>query len=96
MVLGLAHAGARVIAIAARESGEVEAVAREASGGVMPLVADVTKEADAAALVTEAIRRFSRLDILVNNAGRGMKYVSETFSRRRRASGRSIPRRGAC
>jgi 3-oxoacyl-[acyl-carrier protein] reductase len=79
MVLGLANAGARVIATAARESGEVEAVAREASGGVVPLLADVTREADAAALVTEAIRRFSRLDILVNNAGRGMKYVSETF-----------------
>jgi NAD(P)-dependent dehydrogenase (short-subunit alcohol dehydrogenase family) len=29
MVLGLANAGARVIATAARESGEVEAVARE-------------------------------------------------------------------
>ena len=78
MVLGLANAGVRVLATAARESGEVAAVAREAAG-VVPLVADVTKEADAAAVVIQATRRFGRLDILVNNAGRGMKYVSETF-----------------
>jgi NAD(P)-dependent dehydrogenase (short-subunit alcohol dehydrogenase family) len=79
MVLGLAQAGARVIATAARERDEVERVAGEGGGAVVPFVADVTQEKDCAAVVAEAISRFGRLDILVNNAGRGMKYVSENF-----------------
>jgi NAD(P)-dependent dehydrogenase (short-subunit alcohol dehydrogenase family) len=64
MVLGLARAGATVIATAARERQELERVADAQS---------------CAALVGETLRRFGKLDILVNNAGRGMKYVSENF-----------------
>jgi hypothetical protein len=80
MVLGLAAQGARVIATAARERNEVEAVAREAAlGGVLPMIADVTREEDCARVVAVATERFGRLDILVNNAGRGMKYVSDRF-----------------
>jgi 3-oxoacyl-[acyl-carrier protein] reductase len=84
MVLGLARAGARVVATAARERPEIEAVAEEArrecgKDCVVPLVADVTAEQDCRRTVETAIARFGRLDILVNNAGRGMKYVSGTF-----------------
>jgi NAD(P)-dependent dehydrogenase (short-subunit alcohol dehydrogenase family) len=45
--LGLALAGARVIATAARECAEIEQVAREADGAIVPLLADVANEADA-------------------------------------------------
>ena len=80
MTLGLAKAGATVIATAAREAGEVECVAGEAaSGRVLPVVADVAREDDCARTVATALDRCGRLDILVNNAGRGMKYVSENF-----------------
>lgn len=84
MVLGLAAAGVSVVATAGREGAEVDAVAREVGQrypeeGVLPLVADVTKEADCAAAVRATLKRFGRLDILVNNAGRGMRYVSEEF-----------------
>lgn len=80
MVLGLAAQGAHVIATAARETGEVEAVAREAAPGrVLGMTADVTREEDCAAVVASALERFGRLDILVNNAGRGMKYLSDRF-----------------
>ncbi|MBC7139901.1 MAG: SDR family oxidoreductase [Defluviimonas sp.] len=80
MVLGLAAAGARVIATASREAAEVEAVAREAGNGqVVPMLADVTREEDCARAVEVARDRFGRLDLLVNNAGRGMKYVSQRF-----------------
>ncbi|MGE0068771.1 MAG: SDR family NAD(P)-dependent oxidoreductase [Thiomonas sp.] len=80
MVLGLAAAGARVIATAARETTEVEAVAAEdASGRIIPMIADVTCEQDCQRVVALAQERFGRLDLLVNNAGRGMKYVSERF-----------------
>lgn len=79
MVLGLAKAGARVIVTAARERGEIERVAAEAGGSVVPMLADITREEDCAAVVAEATKRFGRLDILVNNAGRGMLYVNESF-----------------
>ena len=84
MVLGLAQAGIRVVATAARERTEVEAVAEEVrrscgESRVLPLVADVTQEGDCAAVVDAAVKGFGRLDILVNNAGRGMKYVSNEF-----------------
>lgn len=80
MTLGLARAGAHVVATASRESAELDAVAREAGDGrVLPLVADVTRAADCARVVATALEHFGRLDILVNNAGRGMKYVSERF-----------------
>lgn len=78
MALGLARAGAHVIATAARERGEIDALARE-SPNIVPLLADVSREDDCARTVAEASTRFGRLDILVNNAGRGMKYVSENF-----------------
>jgi NAD(P)-dependent dehydrogenase (short-subunit alcohol dehydrogenase family) len=84
MVLGLVRAGAHVVATAARERSEIEAVAREARQArgeecVWPLIADVTREEDCDRAVETAVGRFGRLDILVNNAGRGMKYVSASF-----------------
>ncbi|HEX8942424.1 MAG TPA: SDR family NAD(P)-dependent oxidoreductase, partial [Gemmatimonadaceae bacterium] len=84
MVVGLAHAGIRVVATAARERTEIEAVAAEVRQScgescVFPLVADVTQDDDCARVVDAAVEQFGRLDILVNNAGRGMKYVSNEF-----------------
>lgn len=84
MVLGLARAGAQVVATAARERAEIERVAADARAAtgrdcVLPLVADVTREADCRSAVETAVARFGGLQIVVNNAGRGMKYVSETF-----------------
>jgi NAD(P)-dependent dehydrogenase (short-subunit alcohol dehydrogenase family) len=84
MVLGLARAGASVVATAARERQELDAVAAEAqaapgAGRVVPIIADAGREEDAARMVEEAVARFGALHILVNNAGRGMKYVSESF-----------------
>jgi NAD(P)-dependent dehydrogenase (short-subunit alcohol dehydrogenase family) len=80
MALGLARAGMRVVATAARERAEIDAVAAEAGEEmIVSVLADVTREADAQRVVAAALERFGRLDILVNNAGRGMKYVSEHF-----------------
>ncbi len=84
MVLGLARAGAYVLATAARERTEIEAVAQEAQqycgeARVFPVLADVTEPSSCEMVVETATKRFGRLDILVNNAGRGMKYVSSAF-----------------
>lgn len=84
MALGLAGAGVRVIATAAREAGEIEEVASLArdqwgEDRFWPLVADVCRPEDCEEVVAVALSKWQRLDILVNNAGRGMKYVSERF-----------------
>lgn len=84
MALGLAQAGAAVMITAARERSELDHVAdevRAATGTsrIVPVLADVTREDDCAALVQTAISTFGQLHILVNNAGRGMKYASPTF-----------------
>lgn len=84
MVLGLAQVGIHVVATAARERTEVEAVAEEARQAygeplVLPFIADVSQEDDCAKAVDTALKHFGRLDILVNNAGRGMKYISNEF-----------------
>ena len=80
MALGLARAGIRVIATAAQERSEIEALTTEGGADlILPVLADVTREVDAQRVVAAALERFGRVDILVNNAGRGMKYVRETF-----------------
>jgi 3-oxoacyl-[acyl-carrier protein] reductase len=79
MALGLARAGHRVVITAARERGEIDAVAAQAQPDqIVPVIADVTREDDCERVVDTALTRFGSLDIL-NNAGRGMKYISEAF-----------------
>ncbi|HRV08569.1 MAG TPA: SDR family NAD(P)-dependent oxidoreductase [Acidobacteriota bacterium] len=58
-------------------AAEIYAECREER--ILPLPADVTREADCAQVVSTALKRWGRLDILVNNAGRSMKLVSERF-----------------
>jgi 3-oxoacyl-[acyl-carrier protein] reductase len=69
---GLAEEGVRV-AICARGEAPLRAAADEiakATGSeVYPVVADLTRAADAQRAVDETVARFGRLDILVNNAG---------------------------
>ena len=63
--------GARVVVCDVNEEGGRRVVGKiEAAGGVAFFQhADVSKDADVAALTTTAIERFGRLDIWVNNAG---------------------------
>ena len=58
-----------VVGTAARERAEIEAVAAEAGKGMLlPVLADVAREADAQRVVAAAIEtgRSSRLDILAS------------------------------
>lgn len=70
----LAQAGASLV-IAGRTTGRNEAVAdslhKRHGVKVVPVTADVSREADCKELVKRARDQFGRLDILVNNAGIG-------------------------
>jgi len=80
MTLGLARAGATVIATASRTLPELESITAEAGcDRVIAVQADVTRMEDCDRVVRTALAQRGRLDILVNNAGRGMRYVSEHF-----------------
>jgi NAD(P)-dependent dehydrogenase (short-subunit alcohol dehydrogenase family) len=67
----LLEMGAAVV-LTARSEAELQSLANEADpAGERTLVvaADVSDEAECAALVAETVKRFGRLDALVNNAG---------------------------
>ena len=71
MAQGLAEGGADLV-ITSRHLPEVERTASElASTGrkILPLEADVTREAEVEAVVTRAVAAMGSIDILVNNAG---------------------------
>ena len=63
------------LVICARRRDRLDDVAGEitaAGGRALPVVADVTREADMNALVAAAIDRFGRLDVMMCNAGFGI------------------------
>ncbi len=71
----LAHQGARV-AIAARGEEALRSAAAElskAGAEVLPVVADITGDADVDRMMATVIERFGRLDLLVNSAGRSAR-----------------------
>jgi NAD(P)-dependent dehydrogenase (short-subunit alcohol dehydrogenase family) len=61
-------AGAKVV-LAARKAEALQQLAQELGPAAHPFAAHTGKEADCAALVAEAVRRFGKADLLVNNAG---------------------------
>ncbi|MBI3402888.1 MAG: SDR family NAD(P)-dependent oxidoreductase [Acidobacteria bacterium] len=70
----VARDGASVV-ICARREAALRAVADEitaAGGQALPIVADVTREADMTAMVAQAVERFGRLDVMMCNAGFGV------------------------
>lgn len=73
MALLFAQEGARVLCVdrVAERAQETAAMIDEAGGEAYALQADVTRAAEAAAIVAEALARLGRLDILVNNVGIG-------------------------
>jgi len=72
----LAREGARVVVVWRNESTSQEVVACiSASGGAaIAIRADVSVEADVAAMVSTAMEQFKRIDILVNNAAVNLPY----------------------
>jgi NADP-dependent 3-hydroxy acid dehydrogenase YdfG len=69
--LRLARDGASVVACARRldRLEQLGAEIEAAGGQALPIVADVTREADMQDLVARAVERFGRLDVMMCNAG---------------------------
>jgi len=74
----LALSGARV-AITGRDKGRLAETAQALK--VLPIVADVAKEADVERTYREVFKEFGELDILVNNAGVGVFKSLVEFDR---------------
>jgi 3-oxoacyl-[acyl-carrier protein] reductase len=72
MALGLARAGAEVVAADIDEKRAQTTAAEATAGSVMPLAVDVTKGDDCARAVAAAMEAFGGLHVLVNCAGLGM------------------------
>ena len=78
----LAAEGAQVV-IAARGRARLDAAAaaiRAAGGKVAAVQADMSKEADCARVVQEALAAFGHIDILVNNAGTSNRGAFESVT----------------
>lgn len=71
LVLELAARGWRVAALS-RRAAALEALAREAGPGCLPLPADVSRPAELRACVQRAARELGGLDAVVANAGCGL------------------------
>jgi NAD(P)-dependent dehydrogenase (short-subunit alcohol dehydrogenase family) len=69
--------GAKVVVADLHSDGAAE-VAASFGASAIAVGGDVSKPADAAAMVEAAVQRFGRLDILVNNAGFGRLGTVET------------------
>jgi len=86
--IALAAEGAKIVGVA-RTKAELDSLVAQitASGGsAIAVVADVTKSADVARSVQDAVTAFGRVDILVNNVGMGgyrpfLEWSEEDYDR---------------
>jgi NAD(P)-dependent dehydrogenase (short-subunit alcohol dehydrogenase family) len=86
MVLGLARAGHRVVAVGHIETDvrEMDAAAGAAGlgGRIRPLVADLREASECDRVVAATRARFGKVDILVNSAGLTFTYIDPARFRR--------------
>jgi NAD(P)-dependent dehydrogenase (short-subunit alcohol dehydrogenase family) len=72
------------VAICARRKEPLEATAKEIAKKtgrkIVPIAADLTKDADAANFVKTAVKELGRIDIMINNAGSAPGGVIETLT----------------
>jgi NAD(P)-dependent dehydrogenase (short-subunit alcohol dehydrogenase family) len=68
------------VAVLARASDELAAVAAGQQDAVLPIACDVGAPAQVAAAVAETVARFGRLDVLVNNAAVFAPFLIEQAS----------------
>ena len=82
IALGLAEAGAKIVALSTSAANLGETVHRigQIGGTVLPLKCDVTHDDDIENVYTQTLAKFGTVDILVNNAGTIRRAPAEEFS----------------
>jgi len=80
IAVGLASAGANIIAVGTSQPTETEKKVAEHCGSFAYLPADLRSTEPLSAVMAEAIDQFGRIDILVNNAGMIRREDSVNFS----------------
>ena len=73
------RAGAKIVITGRNEANLSETSRQLAAQGIdnLPVVADVSVEADNRRMADEAVRRHGRIDVLINNAGISMRALFE-------------------
>lgn len=77
MAFAFGNDGAKIV-ISARHTGPLEAASNELTmAGIdnLPIVADVSSEADNKRLIESTIQKYGKIDILINNAGITMRSL---------------------
>jgi 3-oxoacyl-[acyl-carrier protein] reductase len=88
MALTLVEAGARVAVVGLNDSPQLAKTVQDAEaiagkGRLIPIVADVRRDADCQRVVAETLRAFGAIHVLFNNAGLGIRVV-ENYSKKPR------------
>ena len=63
------------VALVARRLDALQEVCRRCGPAALPIVADMTRRADAQRAVAEALAQFGHIDVWVNNVGRGISRL---------------------
>jgi 3-oxoacyl-[acyl-carrier protein] reductase len=88
MALTLVKAGARVAVVGLTDSAHLAKVVQDAdaaagAGRLIPIVADVRRDADCQRAVAQTVKAFGAIHVLFNNAGLGIQVV-ENYSKKPR------------
>src|SRR4051794_33787665 len=80
MAMTLVKAGARVVVVGLTDSAHLAATVKEAreaagSGRLIPMVADLRRDADCQRVAADTIKAFGSIHVLFNNAGLGIQVV---------------------
>jgi 3-oxoacyl-[acyl-carrier protein] reductase len=88
MALTLAKAGACVVVVGLTDSPHLAATVKEAdatagAGRLIPMVADMRRDADCQRVAADTLKAFGAIHVLFNNAGLGIQVV-ENYSKKPR------------
>jgi 3-oxoacyl-[acyl-carrier protein] reductase len=88
MAMALVEAGARVVVVALNDSPHLAQTVKDADaaagqGRLIPMVADMRRDADCQRVAADTIKAFGTIHVLFNNAGLGIQVV-ENYSKKPR------------
>jgi NAD(P)-dependent dehydrogenase (short-subunit alcohol dehydrogenase family) len=80
MAMALVEAGARVVVVGLNDSPQLAQTVKDAEavagqGRLIPMVADVRRDADCQRVAAETLKAFGAIDVLFNNAGLGLQAI---------------------